>query len=343
MLWKKFLLVFMATLWLTPGLALAGDGSTAYVVKKGDTLWGISDRFIKDPNYWPSLWSNNPDITNPHLIYPGQKLYIYDGKIHLVPKQSMDAAGDISGDEVQASRDGELAVQPEPQDAVTITTYGGSEGFIGMEDITAVGKIVDTVDNRLMMADGDTIFVELDDLRSYMPGDALAIYRKGEEIIHPATQKPFGFRVSQVGTIVITRINEQVATATITNSAEEIQRTDLLLPFSPPVREIELKQASAEQRGFLIDARGGKIGLGQNDIIYLDLGTEAGVEVGNVVNITRKRQPSEVISDRTDLELPEVLVGAAVIVNTRPQTSAALVIKSADALFRGDWVTTRTE
>lgn len=341
MYWKKWLLVFMAALWLAPGLALAGDDSTTtYVVKKGDTLWGISDRFIKDPNYWPSLWSNNPDITNPHLIYPGQKLYIYDGKIHLVPKSPEEGISDASQPGAESASDEALT---EPREAITVKTYGGSEGFIGFEDLPAVGKIVDTVDNRLMMADGDTVFVELDDLRSYAPGDALAIYRQGEKVVHPATKEAFGFRISQIGSIVITAINQEVATATITRSSEEIQRSDLLLPFSAPVYEIELKQASAEQRGFLVDARGGKISLSQNDIIYLDLGFDAGVEVGNVVNITRKRMPSEVVGERTDLELPDVLLGVAVIVKTRPKTSSALVIKSADALFRGDWVTTRTE
>ena len=50
-----------------------------------DTLWGISKRFIKDPYYWPNLWSHNPGIGNPHLIYPGQTLHIYDGRIEIVP------------------------------------------------------------------------------------------------------------------------------------------------------------------------------------------------------------------------------------------------------------------
>src|SRR6266702_3103461 len=50
-----------------------GEEPTVYVVKKGDTLWGLSDRFIKDPYYWPNLWANNPIITNPHLIFPGEK------------------------------------------------------------------------------------------------------------------------------------------------------------------------------------------------------------------------------------------------------------------------------
>lgn len=340
MYWKKWLLMILFAGLILPALASAENDSTTYMVKKGDTLWGISERFIKDPYYWPSLWSNNPFITNPHLIYPGQKLYIYDGKIHVVPKQAETPESDV----VPPEQELVAMPLPEPQEVITISTFGGSGGFIGMEDLPAVGRILDTVDNRLLMAAGDTVFVELNDLRGYMPGDALSIYRKEPgEILHPATGQPFGFRVSQVGTLVITAINEQVATASITTSNREVHRTDLLLPFTPPVTEVELKKASLETRGYLVDARGGQIGLGQHDIIFLDLGSEAGVEVGNVVNITRPRKPSEFIVDQTDLKLPDILVGAAVIVETRPKTSAALVIKSADALFRGDWVTTVRE
>lgn len=85
---KTLLLILTLLILLLPSLALAGDGAATrtYVIKKGDTLWGISQRFIKDPYYWPNLWSNNPFIANPHLVYPGQKVAIYDGRIEIVPE-----------------------------------------------------------------------------------------------------------------------------------------------------------------------------------------------------------------------------------------------------------------
>ena len=82
---KRIILTTFLLLMIWPSLALAKEEPIIYTVKQGDTLWGISQRFIKDPYYWPNLWSNNPDIGNPHLIYPGQKLRIYDGRIEIIP------------------------------------------------------------------------------------------------------------------------------------------------------------------------------------------------------------------------------------------------------------------
>ena len=75
--------VLLASLLLLPLSAIAEEPQI-YTIKKGDTLWGISERFIKDPYYWPNLWSHNPDIPNPHFIYPGQKLAIYDDRIEII-------------------------------------------------------------------------------------------------------------------------------------------------------------------------------------------------------------------------------------------------------------------
>ena len=82
---KRIILTACLLMMLWPVAAIAKEEPIIYTVKQGDTLWDISQRFIKDPYYWPNLWSNNPAIGNPHLIYPGQKLRIYDGRIVIIP------------------------------------------------------------------------------------------------------------------------------------------------------------------------------------------------------------------------------------------------------------------
>ncbi|PNU21355.1 hypothetical protein C2E25_02025 [Geothermobacter hydrogeniphilus] len=349
---KKSLLLILSLLLLLPALAAAG-GSPAtrtYVIKKGDTLWGISQRFIKDPYYWPNLWSNNPFITNPHLIYPGQKVAIYDGRIELVPEfpepdkpATQPAAKKETPAEPTAATPQANQPLPEVQETITIRTMGGAEGFVGLDQIDNAGTLIDATDNRLLMAAGDTVFCDMKNLADTHPGDTFSLVEVGKEVLHPITGEPVGRQIAETGALEVISVNNSVATARIISSNREIHRSNLLIPFSAPLLEVELKRSDKPIEGVIISAKENKIGIGQHDIIYLDLGTADGLQIGNMVNISRKRKPSEFIVKKTEVELPDVLLGAAVVLTTEEHTSSALVLKSVETLLRGDKVTTVTE
>jgi len=107
---------------LLPCLAMAADQEepTIYIIKRGDTLWGLSERFIKDPNYWPNMWSKNDQITNPHVIYPGQKVRVFADRLEFVP------IGQAPRDSAAATRSADIA-----QDVMEERRFSilGSEGF----------------------------------------------------------------------------------------------------------------------------------------------------------------------------------------------------------------------
>ena len=346
----RTLLLPLLLMLLLPAAAPAEEKLQIYTIKKGDTLWGISERFIKDPYYWPNLWSNNPFITNPHLIYPGQEVAIYDGRMKIIGTQpEPSAAPETSG--VPAAippaetpdKPATTEPLPEPQEEIIIKTLGGAEGFVSVAQMARAGSVVDTVDNRIMMAEGDTVFCKMADLAGTQPGDAFDIIAPGKEIRHPVSNALLGHQVASVGTLIILSADQDVATARITDSNQEIQRGNLLVPFKTPTSEIALKQAQKQLFGYIIAARQGKLGLGQNDIIYIDLGENDGLEVGNLLYMTRPRQQSEVIREKTDIKLPEVLLGSAVVLETEGNTASALVLKAVDAIVRGDLVRTIVE
>ena len=83
----KIRLLLLLVFIVMPSVASAAgqDEPTVYVIKQGDTLWGLSERFIKDPEYWPNMWSKNGQITNPHFIYPGQKVRVFPDRLEFVP------------------------------------------------------------------------------------------------------------------------------------------------------------------------------------------------------------------------------------------------------------------
>jgi hypothetical protein len=341
---KKFLI--LGLLLLVPAAVYAENNGRVYTIKKGDTLWGISERFIKDPYYWPNLWSNNPFIGNPHLIYPGQKLMIYDGRIEIVGmERPLEAPATPDKPTLEPSTAVAPASEPlpVPQEEIVIKTLGGGEGFVSSDELEKAGKIVDTVDNRIMMAAGDTVFCEMDDLASVRPGDAFNLIEVGKEIQHPITGEIVGRQVANLGSLIILSVNEEVATARVTSSFREIRRGTLLIPFDPPAMEVVLKQSRNLLNGIIIATKEGKIGLGQNDLIYLDLGEQDGLETGNLLYLTRSRKPSELVQLQTELKLPDILLGSAVVLKTKQHTASALVLKAAEAIYLGDNVQTVIE
>lgn len=333
---------------LLPLTAPAQEGARTYVIKKGDTLWGISERFIKDPYYWPALWANNPEIGNPHFVYPGQQLAIYDGRIEIVPAQPVPP---VAAEPVVAAPEAEAAAAapaaepatPEPSPAITLHTLGGARGFVGTDEPAPAGILVDTVDNRILMASGDKVFVKPQDSDAIRPGDRFSLFATGEPVLHPVTGQPVGYQVAELGSLQITESGRKVATAVITDSFREIQRGALLRPWQPEIQEIALKRASHELSGYVIAGGDGKIGLSQFDVIFVDLGAAEGLEAGNLLYISRQRLATELAYGEEELQLPDVLLGSAVVLETRPHTAAALVLKAADSMYRGDRVTTVTE
>ena len=125
---------------------------TIYVVKRGDTLWDISERFFKDPFFWPNLWSRNPTIGNPHFIYPGQKLRILPDRIEVVttPVPSSPTAGS------ESATPGDLKSIREK-----IFQVFGSEGFITEKELAGVGRIVATNHDRVIVGAMDTVYTDI--------------------------------------------------------------------------------------------------------------------------------------------------------------------------------------
>ncbi|MGE4578450.1 MAG: LysM peptidoglycan-binding domain-containing protein [Desulfuromonadales bacterium] len=333
---KKLLL--LTCLLLMPLCAFAQGKSQTYIIQKGDTLWGISERFLKDTDYWPNLWSHNPFIGNPHLIYPGQKIAIRDGRIEIIPEMVQAAPAEPESLEKAIEEAG-----IEPQEVITISTQGGSPGFISSEGIDALGTLVDTIDNRLLMATGETVFLEMKNLGDARPGDRFTVIDLGDEVKHPVTGQKVGHRITRLGTVELIQIDQDVATAVITSSTSEIQRGALLLPVDDQPLEVALKRAEAPVSGYIVDGGEGKITLSQYDVVFLDQGANSGLQVGNLLNITREREASDLAIQSKNLTLPEVLLGAAVVIETRPESASALVLKSVAPMYRGDRVTALTE
>jgi LysM domain len=303
---------------------------TVYVVQKGDTLWDISERFFKDPLFWPNLWSKNPAIGNPHFIYPGQKLRIFHDRIEIVaaaPPPSPPAPGIKSTPPAEAA--------PLTEKAFTLL---GSEGFISENDLAGVGRIVATNHARVIVGSGDTVYTDIGAGQGVQKGERFSIFSKQEIVTHPLRHVVVGYKIVPLGTLELTELTPSGSRAIITESYREISSGAILLPRREGRQEVPLKATSRNLSGIILESFTGNKAVGVGDLVYLDLGVAQGVAVGNMLYVVRQPVPEK--EYRGAATLPQELLGALVIISVSRDTSTALIIKNVEAIDLGDKVVT---
>jgi LysM repeat protein len=336
----RFLLLLL--LLVTPSLASAAaqDEPAIYVIKQGDTLWGLSERFIKDPNYWPNMWSRNSQVTNPHFIYPGQKVRVFPDRLEFVPKE------EVAKQSIAPAAEPSSVVAETLKDVAAEKTYAvyGTEGFLAEKGFEPYGLVIGTQNDRIVAGVDDIVYTDIGTDRKATGGDKFSVFRKGVSVSHPANNEEMGYKIIPLGTLQLTDLEKKSSRAIITASFLEISQGAYLLPYQETHRrEIALKNTTRELKGYIIESNTGTNILAAGDIVYIDLGSSQGAEVGNMLYIVRDVTiDKRYVEGRID-KLPQELLGALVIVNTGKKTSTALIVKSIDTIYKGDRIVSQTK
>jgi len=307
----------------------ASEEPTIYVIQKGDTLWGLSDRFLKDPFYWPNLWARNPVIGNPHFIYPGQRVRVYPDRIEIEPRTP------VSPGTPAIQR---LSEEPVPERSFLVS---GSEGFLMEKGLNPSGRIITTNQNRQIVGEDDIVYTDIGTVHGAKEGDRFSIYKKLDAISHPVSNVILGVKVIPLGTLQLTDVDEKVSKAIITKSYQEIGPGSFLLPHRDKRRQIPLKAADHDLAGYIVETQTGNTAIGEGDIAFIDLGKKQGIEPGYFLYILRDVVPDQQYADISVEKLPSEVIGALVVVQSGENTSTALVVKSIDTIYRGDRVEVR--
>lgn len=324
-----FLLLFVA---LLPCLAMAVDREepTVYIIKRGDTLWGLSERFIKDPNYWPNMWSKNDEITNPHVIYPGQKVRIFSDRLVFEP-------GTTRGPQASATTKANEIVQDIVEQR--IFTIRGSEGYLMEKDSKPSGFIIATHNDKVANGVDDIVYTDVGSSNGVRGGEKFSIFRDEGPVNHPASNEVLGKKIIPLGTLQLTDVEPHASRAIITSSWKEISSGSCLMPYRNGLpHEIALKMPVRDLRGYIVESYGGTQYIAAGDIVYIDLGSSQGAEPGNMLYIVRDITLDKIETQGRVDRLPQELLGAMVILKTGKKTATALVVKSIDAINKGDKV-----
>jgi hypothetical protein len=323
-----------------------------HVVRKGDTLWDLCGTYYGSPWGWPKVWSYNPQIVNPHWIYPGDQLRLRD------PNQ---APGSASASLTGAPSSGRLGKRAAPSGSVFLRDHG----FLGDPERDLWGQIVGAVEDQMLLSTGNHVYVMVRPGVELSPGQKLTIFtplRKPEPV--PGARTPPGEIVSVKGTIQIDQFNQQtrVARGEVIESLDAIERGFKVGPVGRQFDVVPPKPAGKPVQARVLSSLYPHEVLGQNQLAFLDRGSDDGLEPGNRLFVLRQgdswrhslkigntmlkyrmkiesAKPSETErtpTDGDDKQFPSEVVAELRVLRTEKYSSVAIVVETRRELEPGD-------
>ncbi len=305
-----------------------------YVIQPGDTLWDISTRFMGDPYQWPQLWSYNEYITNPHWIYPGNKIYFNLGDALSPPSAGIDLIQEVPYQPVRQ----EVAVNESDCDfpARFDDTRRGqvltSAGLLGVaKDFNARGRVVAATSGGTSLAEEDYVYLKLDDTDGVECGTLFSLYRKQPDRVRTADGVRYVYRV--VSTVRVIRVDDNVATAKIRDSYSEAYRGDIVGDMMPVDVTVDVDPPEGEVKARIVARLNTEQALASTyETVFLDVGTNDGVEVGTSLFLVTQADGSAPRLARPDKRLPERVTGRVVVVRAEEKRSTAVVVDAGEEL-----------
>jgi hypothetical protein len=310
---------------------LAEDAPDQYVVQVGDTLWDISAIFLKDPWYWPEIWYVNPQVVNPHLIYPGDVLA-------LTYVDSAPRVTNLLGSSHRLSPEARVTPLSE---AITSVSHEAIAAFLSRgvvvekREVDSLPYLVAAKGEHLIAAAGNTVYVRGSTADA---GARYNIVHIGDKLIDPDDHRLVGYQGIEVGSGTLRRTGDP-ATLAITESKREAIPGDRLIPTSV---EIPLnffpKAPSTNIDGQIMAVVGGLTQIGQYHVVVVNRGTTDGLAVGDVLAVWQK---GDVVKDRVEggnVRLPDEQAGTVMVFKAYDRIAYGLVMEATEALHVHDYV-----
>ncbi len=319
--------------------AMAGEHAPTvetHLVEPGDTLWDLSQRIMGSPWLWPKVWSFNPEISNPHWIYPGDVVRFYPSQQELPTQAELIAdAREIPPERVDEEI--EDIEEPAPASIEVVETARRAPRraantwrrvvnlFVTAKELAEAGTLTNSVENRLMLAARDQVFLTFPGEKP-KPGQRFMVYRTLGEVYHPVEKKRWGYMTEVTGIASIEQVGSVVTRARLVRTMVEVERGQYVGPLDQALMlDIHRRPADKPIEGVVLAVNYdvGEI-AGEHQIVFVDKGTNDGLERGNELNILRKGDP---LTGRTE-DMPERVVGRLLVIQANANASTCLITNS---------------
>jgi len=333
------------------------DAPESYTVVRGDTLWDISDRFLKEPWRWTEIWGYNPDLHDPHLIFPGDELVLeyVDGKAtlmltrngeiipHNAGEPSLGAANPVNSGRVKLSP----RIRSEPLESAIPTISANSiEPFlvhsrvVDPSEIDAAPYVIANNEDRLITSMGGKIYVrgELDRNRTNY-----GVFREHKALIDPVDGTNLGYEVKHVADAKLLSVGDPSILGLTSNKMETIAG-DILLPVSNDsiVHNYIPRLPELRGDGRIVSLANAISRTGRDQVVVINVGEASNVQKGDVLAV--ETRGGEVFDTRHSVRgetvtLPNQRTGVLMVFKTFERVSYALVMESTRPIEVNDIVT----
>ena len=326
------------------------ESPQTYIVQEGDTLWDISSVFLRDPWLWPEIWFKNPQVENPHLIYPGDTLaIIYVGgerRIQLLSRGETSSvlsqtAGGLTVVKINPSVRSQSIDATIPSIPIEkIRHLLERPMVVDADTLDNSAYVLSSLDNHLINSVNDKLYVRKLDTSSGT--GRYQIYRPNRAIHDPVTDELLGYEALYVGESKLL-LRGDPASVRVTDSEREILRDDRVMPIDNTnfERDFYPKPPSTDVSGEIVALLDSISKSGAFQTIAINLGNRDGLESGNILRIRRN---GDVVPDKAEkdpnflVRLPDEEIGMAMVIRSFEKMSYALIMEASMPISLNDYV-----
>ena len=261
------------------GIALAPNAPKSYTVKRGDTLWSIASTFLRDPWDWPEVWYVNPQVANPHLIYPGDTLtlaYGRDGK----PQIRLEQGGAARLDPRLRSSPLDGAIPTIPYTA--ISAFLSRPSVLTNEQVRAAPHVVAFHDEHVVAGTGHEVYIS--DLKA-TPNSRYSVVHVGDPLRDPDDNKVVGYQGIYTATALVSQPGQPTKALLIDTDRETMQGDKVLAADEDVPLNFMLRAPRNDVHGRIISVIDGTQAIGQYQIVVINRGKRHGIDAGHVLAI----------------------------------------------------------
>ena len=325
------------------------EGAAYYVVVRGDTLWDIAGRYLKNPYLWPQIWDQNKYVTDAHWIYPGDPLVL--PKLAVVAEQAGQAPGEGLPEGIAEEGEVALGEAPGAGEAGAAAALGPVTEELSLQ--CAMYIVQDREDeslylvgseqgaDKMALSERDIVYLNKGSNAGVKAGDLYTLHHVAYPVRHPVSGKKLGTKIETTGWVKVILVQEDTACAVIEQACLDVHAGDYLKPFEKVNVPMVVRRAPAEccepANGkiarHVVDLQDDATIAGTGQFVTIDAGTDDGVAPGNVFAVYRIQYPS--------VPSPRDAVGEATVVSVRERTATAKLTYARKEVMVGDEVELR--